>query len=272
MRPIDAEESAAPQTGSGARPPVAFASDDDGQNALLRYLPVALLVTDASSGRVLEVNEACLSIFGVAREEIMGRTLAEAGVDLVVEFGRKGRAMGVAEAQITDTAGARVSCRLRSSTVTAGGARTVISVLLDDQFESASKGIRRKEAPEPEKPRPAAAAARPLVLLVSLLGSGSGSTAEMLQLLGFEVVRGGSPGEVFGLMPQDREPSMLVVDCPQWSDDCRAARDSLGRAFPSARTILLVESGNLPEDAAAGSVVIFKPLSINDLADAASRS
>jgi PAS domain S-box-containing protein len=47
---------------------------------LFRFSPEAVFLLDLTSERILEVNEACLRLFGHSREDLLGRTSLEAGI------------------------------------------------------------------------------------------------------------------------------------------------------------------------------------------------
>lgn len=247
---------------------VAFSSDGDGQNVLLRMLPVAVMVTDAATGRVVELNDSCLNLLGMQRSRLLGRTLAEAGLEMIVEYGRKGRALGASEAVVVDSSGARVTCRCYSSVGVVAGTRVAVTVLLDDQFVAATGARKAAEPRQVAEPR---RKGRPSALLVSLPGSGD-SAGEMLQLLGFDLVQGQSARDVLDSAPPGSKPAMAVIDSPAGASECAQSVDVLRKAHPDLPLILLVEPGMGGPAADQGITLLDKPIGINDLADAASRA
>jgi hypothetical protein len=199
---------------------------------------------------------------------VIGKTLIEAGLGFVVDQGRKGRALGSSVASITDSAGAKVSCRLYTSSVSIGGLRTVISVLLDDQMENAVRGRKKVEpAPRMEGPR----SDKPLALLILLPGSEGGSTGDMLQLLGFDVVTEKSPRLALELIPSGRTVSMTVLDSPADPEESDRCLSEIVKSFPNCPVVLLVDPAREMMFSPGVGRILLKPVSINELADAASR-
>ncbi len=254
-----------PADQSGGRSlPLSMVQDQDGNSALFRSLPVAVMVTDASTGRVLEINDSCLDLFGISRDAVMGKTLNEAGLSFVVDLGRQGRALKSAEATLVDAAGAQVTCSLYTASSSIAGVRTVISVLLDNQMEKAMRGGRRV-APAPGRPTPAGPV-KPLAILVTPGGPGDSSTGEMLQLLGFEVLAESTPKLALSMAPLGRPAGLVVIDSPRDQAEADACLSEIVRACPGCRAVVISDPG---VEILGNAAVLYKPVSINDLADSA---
>jgi hypothetical protein len=67
-----------------------FVPDVERNNALLEGLPVAVLLRDLDNGKVLGLNSSCRALIGAERDELVGKTLTECGVDLL-RTGMSGR-------------------------------------------------------------------------------------------------------------------------------------------------------------------------------------
>ncbi len=278
---MNREDSERPE--NGAKPAgddvagLAFEADMEGQNTILRSLPLPVMITEASSGRVLELNEAALALFGVKRQDILGKTPTDAGVDLVVDYSSGSRASPRASiAVVKDTTGARVSCRLFSTHADAGGRRVVISLLLDSQMESVVKGrpTRQETAPcrdEAKARQSQTFTGKPVVMLVEPGEGAREADAGMLAMLGFDVVSGASMTEVLGVVSAARKrPVLVLADHPATIHD---ELTMVSGVLPGVPFILLHEPGQAPPDGYAPGpmATVQKPLSINDLADAVSR-
>lgn len=252
---------------------ICFAVDGDGGNSILRALPIAVLITEAATGKVLEANAATLALFGLERSAILGKTLSEAGVDVVIDYGVGGRKGSRAqEAIVTDCLGTRLSCRLISSTAEIAGQRAVISVILDSQLQSVllgrgtrSRQAKAKEAPEKRGPQGVRSS---LALLADPSDSNRESAVEMLKMLGLTVSAGSGVGEAIAGIPQGLEPSLVVVDssllgnCADIADRYRSARVIVAVSGPYSRDEVIRR----------GWLEVPKPFSINELASAVSKA
>lgn len=253
---------------AGRSRPLSMAPDPDGRSLLFRSIPVAVMATDSSTGHVLEMNDACLDLFGTTREAVLGRTLVEAGLSFVVDLGRQGRSLKSVEATVVDSAGAGVVCRLFTASALIDGARAVISVLIDSQMEKAVRGGRRSET-QARRSR-GEGAQKPLALLVTLGGVQGDSSGEMLQLLGFELVEDASARMVLELAPLGRPAGVVVIDSPRDQSEADACLAEIVRTCPRCRAVVIAEAGSGVRFPGGGATVLFKPVSINDLADAIS--
>ncbi|NLP05024.1 PAS domain-containing protein [Candidatus Fermentibacteria bacterium] len=275
-RASDNPETGTAPTGDGGAG-LAFEPDIEGQNTILRSLPLPVMITEASSGRFLELNDAALALFGVKRQDILGKTPTDAGVDLVIDYSSGSRSSPRASvAMVKDTAGARVSCRLFSTHADAGGRRIVISVLLDSQLESVVKGrsSRQESVPghgEAEARQPQTFTGKPVVMLVEPEEAAREADAGMLAMLGFDVVSGASMTEVLGVVSAARKrPVLVIADHPSTTHD---ELTMVSGVLPGVPFVLPHEPGQAPPDGYAPGpmAIVQKPLSINDLADAVSR-
>ncbi|PIE52407.1 hypothetical protein CSA37_06370 [Candidatus Fermentibacteria bacterium] len=111
---------------------LAFCSDAEGQNAILRNLPCGLLLRDIEEGSILEVNDYALDLFGVQRSSIIGSTLAEAGIGLSAEEQSSMTAPGQpAAGHITDSSGARIPVLVFKRHIRINGSKAEILILND---------------------------------------------------------------------------------------------------------------------------------------------
>jgi hypothetical protein len=256
---------------------LAFVRDLEGRNALLRSIPLPVIVTDSSTGIVLELNDSALSLLGVQRESVLEKTPAEAGIDLVVDFSSGARTGSKASvAIVTDSAGARIACRLFSTQVDVGRRRVMISVLLDATLESLVKGRSQRQKdrkPGSEDRREAAPApgGKPVVLLVDPTESTRESEEGMLNMLGFETASGASAAEALTVLASGRKkPAFILLD---YLGVDREEIMTISGALPGASYLVALPDGTEPPPGyAPGPVVqIRRPLSINELADAVSK-
>lgn len=250
---------------AGRSRPLSMAPDPDGRSFLFRSIPVAVMAADASTGQVLEMNDACLDLFGTTRESVIGRTLVEAGLSFVVDLGRQGRSLKSVEATVVDSAGARVVCRLYTASVLIDGSRAVISVLLDSQMEKAVRGGRKSETQARKGQGPVAQ--KPLALLVTLGDAPEGSSGEMLQLLGFDLVTESTARMVLELAPLGRPAGVAVIDSPRDQSEADACLAEIVRTCPKCRAVVIADAGSGVRFPGGGAAVLYKPVSINDLAD-----
>lgn len=263
-------------SGSPVSTGVCFSVDSDGGNSVLRALPVAILVSEAATGKILEANPAALALLGLERSALLGKSLPEAGVDLVIDYGIGGRKGSRAqEAIVTDTLGTRVSCRLITSTADISNQRVVLSVILDSQLQavllgrvSKARQARRdaEERPEPKKPKQSAS--RSVAILADPMESPRESAVEMLKMLGLTVFSGASILEAVSGLTEGTNPSLLVVDSLLVSEVAKVASD-----YPGAR-VIVAGSGPSARDEISrrGWFEVSKPYSINELASAVSRA
>ncbi len=258
-------------TGSegGSAESISLISDQDGISVLFRSIPVAVMVSDSSTGMVIEMNDACLDLFGTTRAEVLGRTLVEAGLSFVVDMGRQGRSLKSAEATVGDSAGARVTCRLYTASAVIDKVRVVVSVLLDSQMEKSIRGFNRSDRAPAGMERRSAGARKPLALLLLLKGAEKGSTSEMLQLLGFDVVSESTPKLLLELTPLGRNTALVVVDSPSGQDEADSCLEQMATSLPQSRKVVIVDPGTDIGSVGRGAVLLRKPVSINDLADSA---
>lgn len=250
---------------AGRSRPLSVAPDPDGRSLLFRSIPVAVMAADASTGQVLEMNDACLDLFGTTRESVLGRTLVEAGLSFVVDLGRQGRSLKSVEATVVDSAGARVVCRLYTASAVIDGTRAVISVLLDSQMEKAVRGGRKSE-PQTRRNQ-GGGSQKPLALLVTLGDVPGDSSGEMLQLLGFDLVSESSARMVLELAPLGRPAGVVVIDSPRDQSEADACLAEIVRTFPRCRAVVIADAGSGVRFPGGGATVLYKPVSINDLAD-----
>lgn len=250
---------------AGRSRPLSMAPDPDGRSLLFKSIPVAVMATDASTGHVLEMNDACLDLFGTTRESVLGRTLVEAGLSFVIDLGRQGRSLKSVEATLVDSAGASVVCRLYTSSAMIDGSRAVISVLLDSQMEKAVRGGRKSDS-QTRRSR-GGGAPKPLALLVALSEAAGDSSGEMLQLLGFDVVAEASARMVLELAPLGRPAGVVVIDSPGDQAEADACLAEIVRTCPKCRAVVIADAGSGVRFPGGGAAVLYKPVSINDLAD-----
>lgn len=256
-------------TDGGPAGSISLIPDQDGISVLFRSIPVAVMVSDSSTGTVIEMNDACLDLFGTTREEVRGRTLVEAGLSFVVDMGRQGCSHKSAEATVGDSAGARVTCRLYTASVVIDKARVVVSVLLDSQMEKSARGFRRTDRAPAGMEKRSTGARKPLALLLLLKGAEKGSTSEMLQLLGFDVVSESTPKLLMELAPLGRNTALVVVDSPAGQEEVDSCLEYMAASLPDSRMVVIADPGTDIRSAERGAVLLRKPVSINDLADSA---
>lgn len=254
---------------------VCFAVDSDGSNSVLRSLPIAILISEALTGKVLEANSAALALLGLERTSLLGKSLPEAGVDLVIDYGIGGRKGSRAqEALVTDSLGSRISCRLITSTAEIEGQRILLTVLLDAQLQAVLLGrpSKRKQADRQSETQAEKRGGQSVRSSVAIIADPSESTresaAEMLKMLGLSVFPGATVAEAVSGLPEGASPSLIVVD-----SSLTGGIGKLVEMYPGARVIVAATGASARDEIGRnGWFEVAKPFSINELASAVSRA
>lgn len=108
---------------------ITFTPDPEGSNLLLRNIPAAVYLRDAQSGQILFMNDQASDLFGTPVKDVLGRTLADAGLGITPE-GKAGLTGGV-RAVLKDAAGARVKVLVFSRKVEIRGKGAELNLLID---------------------------------------------------------------------------------------------------------------------------------------------
>ncbi len=108
---------------------ITFTPDPEGINLLLRNVPAAVCVRDVQSGQVLFLNDQAADLFGTPVNELLGRTLADAGLGITPE-GKAGLS-GAVKGVLRDAGGARVKVMVFSRKVEIRGRTAEIMLLID---------------------------------------------------------------------------------------------------------------------------------------------
>ncbi len=97
---------------------------------LFQSSPEAILLVQTESERIREVNEACVRLFGHAREDLLGKTALEAGLyarqsdrDTILDALRRGGEVKDYELQMRHRDGRILDCVLSSQVLDIGGER-----------------------------------------------------------------------------------------------------------------------------------------------------
>jgi PAS domain S-box-containing protein len=120
---------------------LAFFSDEQLNNFLLENIPAALFVINSHSGRIVEVNEAFLTLTGLDRKAILGSRLSQSSVEIIPESYRDNVYSPGEPRRVTivDKLGASIPAVLYQNRKEAGGITYLISLLLDTTL------LRKKE-------------------------------------------------------------------------------------------------------------------------------
>lgn len=246
-------------------------SESVGAGPLFQALPIAVIVTDSMTGAVIAANPAAGALLGVDTAGLTGKTLSEAAVDIVIDYGVGGRKGARAQqAIVTDSLGSRVACSMFSSTVEVAGRNAVVTVLLDTQLEAVLTGrsARAAKARQSAAKKEEQAAGANMAVILDPSESSRESAAEMLRMLGMEVISAPDADVLFDSLPSNRKPTLAVVDSSRLED----AEDVLSR-FPGTPVIVALSAGSRSKELVRGRgwSDVPKPFSINDLAQAVSR-
>lgn len=120
---------------------------DDGFSILFHAMPVAGMLTDASSSRVLDINDAFRDMFGWASNEVVGQPPAEAPIwisdeqrqQLIAAFEVHGK-IEQFEAILLCRDGHLKICRVSMRSVVVGGVKCRLSTAQDATVDSARPG------------------------------------------------------------------------------------------------------------------------------------
>lgn len=139
---------------------LAFFPDEQLNNFLLENIPAALFVINSHTGKIVEVNEAFLTLTGLERKVILGYRLSQSGVEIIPESYRDNVYSPGEPRRVTivDKLGASIPAVLYQNRKEAGGVTYLISLLLDTtllrmkekKYGSGSMGRKTPETDFPE--------------------------------------------------------------------------------------------------------------------------